>query len=155
MLFSEKDHEFRKNREEIYEDSLFGGTMPMVNRIVHFDIEVSEPEKVIDFYQNVFDWKIQKLENWNSDYWTISTGDEEDPGIDGGLSASQDGKPNTVNTIEVADILDYTGKIVAAGGKVVTDKHLIPGVGYIAYCEDPQGYLFGLFEGSIEDIESE
>jgi predicted enzyme related to lactoylglutathione lyase len=91
----------------------------MVNRIVHFYIEVPEPEKVLDFYQSVFEWKIQRLDNWDSDYWTISTGDEEEPGIDGGLSASQNGKPNTVNTIEVTSVSEYAEKITAAGGKVV------------------------------------
>ena len=29
-------------------------------RIVHFDISVSEPEKAIEYYSNVFGWEIVK-----------------------------------------------------------------------------------------------
>jgi predicted enzyme related to lactoylglutathione lyase len=27
---------------------------------------------------------------------------------------------------------------------------MIPGIGYIVYCEDPQSYLFGIFEADPE-----
>ena len=31
-------------------------------RIVHFEISVKEPEKVVDFYKKVFGWKATKWE---------------------------------------------------------------------------------------------
>jgi predicted enzyme related to lactoylglutathione lyase len=53
-------------------------------RIVHFELNVKDVEKTIKFYEEVFGWKFEK---WSGpiDYWLIMTGDENEPGIDGGL----------------------------------------------------------------------
>jgi predicted enzyme related to lactoylglutathione lyase len=32
------------------------------------------------------------------------------------------------------------------GGKVVADKHAVPGVGWLPYCQDPEGTVFGMME---------
>jgi predicted enzyme related to lactoylglutathione lyase len=37
-------------------------------------------------------------------------------------------------------------KIVEAGGKVVMPKGAVPGQGYVAYAEDTEGNVFGLFQ---------
>jgi predicted enzyme related to lactoylglutathione lyase len=39
---------------------------------------------------------------------------------------------------------DYVEKVVANVGTVVVPKHAIPGVGYLAYCADTEGNVFGL-----------
>ena len=39
---------------------------------------------------------------------------------------------------------DYVEKVTAYGGTVVVPKHAIPGVGYLAYCADTEGNVFGL-----------
>jgi len=36
--------------------------------------------------------------------------------------------------------------VTKAGGKLVMPKTPIPGVGYFAYCEDPEGNLFGVMQ---------
>ena len=48
-------------------------------RIVHFDISVSEPEKAIEYYSEVFGWEIMK---WGGpmDYWLVTTGPDGEPG---------------------------------------------------------------------------
>jgi predicted enzyme related to lactoylglutathione lyase len=52
-------------------------------RPVHFEIHASEPQRLIDFYSEVFGWR---FERWGEvPYWVISTGDE-DMGINGGLT---------------------------------------------------------------------
>ena len=38
-------------------------------------------------------------------------------------------------------------KVEAGCGQVVTPKTPIPGMGYVAYCKDTAGNVFGLFEG--------
>lgn len=86
----------------------------------------------------------------NSRIGTLTTGSSDDAGINGGLGTSDDGKSKTTNTIEVTDVDEYVEKIHANGGKTVIPKHAIPGVGYLAYCEDPQGYLFGIFQENSE-----
>jgi predicted enzyme related to lactoylglutathione lyase len=120
-----------------------------MNRVVHFEIAVQDPERAIAFYKNIFGWKFEKAEV-PFDYWLISTGKEADPGINGGLNRKPDAGPAcTVNTIQVDSVDSTIRKIVKRGGKVIRDKSPIPGVGYLAYCEDPDGTLFGILEEDI------
>jgi predicted enzyme related to lactoylglutathione lyase len=51
-----------------------------------------------------------------------------------------------VNTINVSSVDDFTTKIVANGGKVVMPKWAVPGVGYVAYCQDTEGNTFGIMQ---------
>ena len=115
--------------------------MPRVN---HFEISANNPDKAIKFYESVFGWKTVKWEG-PVEYWLITTG-EEQPGIDGGLSRRTEDEPNTVNTIEVANIDEYIMKVVDNGGAITSPKHPIPGVGWMAYFKDPEGNIFGMME---------
>ena len=117
----------------------------MSNRIIHFEMNVKNPEKAIKFYQNTFGWKIEKWEG-PVEYWLIMTGDEKEPGIDGGLGREEEGFPNIVNTIGIDNIDDVIKKVIANGGKIVREKHAVPGVGWLAYIKDPEGILSGIMQ---------
>jgi predicted enzyme related to lactoylglutathione lyase len=114
-------------------------------RVVHFEITAKDPERASKFYSKVFDWKIQK---WDGPlpYWLVSTGDKEQPGIDGGIINASADFPPIVNTMDVTSVDEYVDKIKKGGGKVVKPKMAIPGVGYMAYCQDTEGNLFGIME---------
>ena len=47
------------------------------------------------------------------------TGDENEPGIDGGLGYAEEGFPKVVNTIDVDDIDEIIKKIGSKGGEIV------------------------------------
>jgi predicted enzyme related to lactoylglutathione lyase len=114
----------------------------MSNRIVHFEIHSTDPEKALAFYSACFGWKANQ---WGGeDYWLITTGEGE-PGIDGGLMRSRDGQPRTVNTLQVDDVDAAVATVLENGGQVALPKMPIPGVGYVAYCIDPTGNLFGVY----------
>jgi hypothetical protein len=49
-----------------------------------------------------------------------------------------------VNSIEVESVDEYVRKVEESGGKVVVPKMAIPGVGWLAYCTDPGGLIFGI-----------
>jgi len=100
-------------------------------RVVHFEIAANEPEKVVDYYQNVFGWKVTKREG-PQEYWFAETGEDDEPGINGGIMRSNDVFSGTVNSIDVPDIDAYVEKIKQHGGEIVVEKHAIPGVGYNA-----------------------
>jgi predicted enzyme related to lactoylglutathione lyase len=117
-------------------------------RIVHFDITAEDVERSITFYENVFGWKFIKWEG-PMEYWMVSTGTEDEPGIDGGLSIRESGDARVVNTIGVTSIDDTLEQIVKAGGKIVQPKGPIPGVGYFAQCADTEGTLFGVMESDM------
>ena len=119
------------------------------NRIIHFEMNVKNPEKAIKFYQNTFGWKIEKWEG-PVEYWLIMTGDEKETGIDGGLGREEEGFPSVVNTIGVKNVDNIIKKVKANGGKIVRDKHAVPGVGWLAYIKDPEGILSGIMQEDPE-----
>jgi len=115
-------------------------------RVVHFEIPVDEPERGTKFYQKVFGWKITKWDG-PEDYWMITTGAKDEPGIDGAIVRRSLGPAAmTVNTIDVSSLDTFTRKVTDAGGKVVMPKTTIPGVGYLAYCTDTEGNTFGMMQ---------
>ena len=117
-----------------------------MSRVVHFEIPVDEPERGTKFYQNVFGWKITKWDG-PEDYWMITTGAKDEPGIDGAIVRRSLGPAAmTVNTIDVPSLDAFTRKVTDAGGKVVMPKTAIPGVGYLAYCADTEGNTFGMMQ---------
>ena len=118
-------------------------------RVVHFEISAKDPEKVVDFYQKVFGWKVTKWEG-PQEYWLVETGETEEPGISGGIMRSNEVFSGTVNSVDVSDIDAYIEKIKQNGGEIVVEKHAIPGVGYNAYGKDVEGTLFGLHQEDSE-----
>ena len=114
-------------------------------RVVHFEIDAEKPERVMKFYEKVFDWKIEK---WKGpiEYWLIMTGNEKEPGIDGGLSKRTEGLPSTVNTIDVPSLDEYIKKVKSNGGIITRPKMAVPGVGWMAYFKDTEGNVFGMMQ---------
>src|SRR5579859_6277246 len=118
----------------------------LVARPVHFEITASDPQRVINFYEQAFGWKFHKWEGPQT-YWLITTGEPGQPGIDGGMSERAGASPaSTTNTIGVASVDTAVQQIEQAGGKVVHPKMAIPGVGYFAHCQDPDGTSFGIMQ---------
>ena len=113
-------------------------------RVIHFEINVDDPERAVRFYKKVFGWKIKKWEG-PVDYWLVTTGEASQPGIDGAIMRRMN-KGTTYNTIDVPSVDEFMRKIVKAGGKVVSEKTAIPGVGYFAYCADTEGNVFGIMQ---------
>ncbi|MFX1233730.1 MAG: VOC family protein [Promethearchaeota archaeon] len=116
-----------------------------MGRIVHFELNVKDVEKAKKFYEKVFDWEIKKWEG-PIDYWLVMTGKESEPGIDGGLGFAEEDFPNIVNTIDVDDVDVVIKKIKNNGGKIIRPKHAVPGVGWLAYFEDPEGIVTGIMQ---------
>ncbi|HUV16147.1 MAG TPA: VOC family protein [Pelolinea sp.] len=116
-----------------------------MSRVIHFEITAKDPEMSVVFYKKVFGWKFEK---WDGpmEYWLISTGDNSEEGINGGLGRRGDEPPGTVNTIDVPDAKEYLKAIEKNGGKVISPVHAIPGVGWAAYFEDPDGNQWGIMQ---------
>ena len=111
-------------------------------RVVHFEISADDPQRAIAFYTNVFGWNIQKWAG-SQEYWLVNTGGQDKPGINGGLFVRK-GPVGYVNTIDVVSADEWAAKIASQGGDVVVPKMAIPGVGYLVYCKDTEGNIFGI-----------
>lgn len=116
-------------------------------RIIHFEMPIDDPERAVKFYKEVFDWEIEKWEG-PVDYWLITTGKEDEQGINGALTRRENLKTVT-NTVEVKDADIYAKKIEEKGGKLKTPKMTIPGIGYMYYCEDTEGNVFGIMQSDM------
>lgn len=116
-----------------------------MNRPIHFEISVQDAKKLIPFYQQVFNWKIEKWEG-PIDYWLVSTGKEDEPGLDGAIMLQENQFPPTVLVVDVEEIDPVLEKVIENGGEIVLPKNPVPGVGYAAYFKDPQGVTMGVFQ---------
>jgi predicted enzyme related to lactoylglutathione lyase len=113
-------------------------------RVIHFEIHADDPERAVKFYEKTFGWKIKKWEG-PADYWLVTTGEDKESGINGAIMQRM-GKGTTYNTVGVPSVDEFLKKIVKAGGKIVQKKTTIPGVGYMAYCADTEGNVFGIMQ---------
>lgn len=121
-------------------------------RVVHFEIHASEPERLIRFYSELFGWKFNK---WSGphDYWLITTGSREEPGIDGGLLRRRGGAPSdgqAVNaficTVDVKSVDTTVSSAQKLGGTTAVEKMAVPGVGWLAYLKDTDGNIVGVMQ---------
>ena len=119
-----------------------------MGKVIHFEILGDDPAKLAEFYRDALGWQIQVWEHsWEhqQEYWLIESGAQDQPGIDGALMKRQFPQP-VINTTLVDSIDETLVKVAAAGGKVVFGPHEIPEVGTHAYCEDPEGNIFGVIQ---------
>jgi len=116
-----------------------------MERVVQFEINADDPERAVKFYSDVFGWKIEKAQD-QEDYWMVRTGPGNQPGIDGGITSRISPSASTVDIIDVDSIEQFSAKVESAGGTCLTPKMVIAGVGYMAYCSDSEGNLFGLMQ---------
>lgn len=125
----------------------------MKNRVVHFEIQVDNPERAIKFYTDVFGWQFEK---WGENpYWMVMTADKDstEPGINGGLlprpcpaPMPQQGTNAFVCTVQVDSYDDIEKKILAAGGTVAMPKFALAGMAWQGYYIDTEGNTFGLHQ---------
>ncbi len=116
-----------------------------MSRVVHFELPSSDLTTSRKFYENVFGWKLTRWEG-PMDYWLISTGAQDTPGIDGGLGGAANELKGTVNTVDVANLDETIQKVLANGGQVIMPREEIPGVGWLAYVREPGGAVLGVIQ---------
>ena len=116
-------------------------------RVIHFEIPAKNPPQLAAFYKEVFGWEVNKWEGGEQPYWLVKTGEEGTPGIDGGLFPPEGPFTGVINTIDVPDVDAFVSKVKANGGQVVLDKMPVPGVGWLVYCKDVEGTIFGMMQG--------
>ena len=122
-------------------------------RVVHFEIHADDLSRAQQFYETVFGWTFQK---WGgpmeySMINTAGTGDPNCPGINGGMLKRQspiDGCAVIayVCTIDVPSVDEFVARALNQGATIAVPKMPIPGVGWLAYCKDTEGNVFGMMQ---------
>ena len=121
-------------------------------RVGHFEIHADDPQRAINFYQNVFGWQFNKWDG-PQEYWLIKTGESDQPGIDGGLLKRMGPPPTDAQAVNayVCTVLssgldaDVTQSL-SNGGSIAVPKMAIPGMGWLAYVKDTEGNIFGVMQ---------
>ena len=105
--------------------------MPKIN---HFEINADDIQRAKEFYEKVFNWKIER---WGGplEYWNISAGEEDEEGING-----------IFNYVGVESVEKTLKKIKENGGEILKPKNPIPSVGYYAVFKDTEGNQLGIME---------
>lgn len=120
-----------------------------MGRIVHFEIPFTNAALIRNFYTNVFHWRFTKWEG-PEDYWLITTGKDDEPGINGGMIATMGEMKGMINTVDVDNLDQVFAAVMANGGTEVMPKSAVPGVGWLAYAKDPEGTVFGMMQADPE-----
>lgn len=112
--------------------------------VVHWEFWSKDPAKASEFYSKVFDWNIQHIPEM--DYRMVDTGGTG--GINGGIMKPQEGPwpGNMAFYIAVDNLADYRGKVVKAGGTIIVEEQVVPGMGKFSLFRDPEERVLGIWE---------
>jgi uncharacterized protein len=123
-----------------------------MDKVVHFEIPFENKQRAMKFYSETFGWQLTEMPQMN--YVIASTVEVDDKhmpkesgAINGGLFERPKEAPNPTVYVGVESVDSSVKKVEAAGGKVVTAKTPIPGMGAYARVADTEGNVIGLFEG--------
>jgi len=115
-----------------------------MSKVSWFEMSADDTKRAMSFYEKVFGWKFQKLEN--GDYWLATAGDDKEPGINGAIMPRKAKTPPVVNTINVTNIDEAIRNIEKNGGKVVVPKMDVAMAGTLAYFLDTEGNMHGILQ---------
>ena len=125
----------------------------MAHGIVHFEIPADDPEKLVDFYTNLFGWQIQKYDMGGTPYWGVMTVPSNDQGmpnepgaINGGLFNRQAPGQQPTNYVSVESVDEYANKAKGLGATVLMERQAVPNMGWFAIISDPTGAIFGIWQ---------
>ena len=116
-----------------------------MSTIVHFDVPADDINRAKNFYEKLFDWKIERLPG-PMEYFNISTKDDKgNNSIGGGMGQRGFPDQKITNYIDVDSIDDYIKKVEELGGKIIMPKTKISRFGYLATFLDSERNVLGLW----------
>jgi uncharacterized protein len=127
----------------------------MDHTIVHFEIPADDPERAAEFYRELFGWDIKKYEGSAAggiEYWMVKTvptdpdGRPTRPGVNGGLMRRMYPNQPLVNYINVENVDEAVSRAEQLGAKILMGKTPVPGMGWFAQLNDPEGNLIAVWE---------
>lgn len=128
-----------------------------MNPVVHFEIPYDNPERIVQFYRTVFDWRIEVLGEEMGGYILVTTADTDakpdspSGAINGGFYPKKSDWPLQYPSIVIAveDIDKLTIDINQAGGEVLGKPMDIPNVGLYVSFLDPEGNRISMLQPAV------
>lgn len=124
--------------------------------VVHFEMPFKDSARVIEFYSKVFGWDMNAMGDDMANYILAGTTDTDENGmiktpgnINGGFFvSSEENNRYPLVTIQVEDMKEAMEAVTAAGGKILSGPHEIPGVGQYASIQDSEDNRVSLLQPS-------
>jgi uncharacterized protein len=107
-------------------------------------LNTSDPQAAQDFYGGLFGWTFQQVAPGEQAFWGIHNGGR----LNGGMMRAD--PPQWLVYFTGTDLDASAVKIGELGGRVGTGPVPIP-AGRFVVASDPQGAVFALFEGHVDD----
>jgi uncharacterized protein len=120
----------------------------MPNPFVHVELATTDLGKAREFYQNLFDWKLEDMPMEDGAMYTLVEVGDNDYGVGGGMmKAPMPGMPsNWMAYVSVDDLEAATAKAKSLGGNVIRGITPVPGMGSFSIISDPTGAILGLWK---------
>jgi predicted enzyme related to lactoylglutathione lyase len=110
----------------------------------HIEIPSASVDAAKKFYGGMFGWKFTDVPEMK--YTLYNSGDGE---IGGGFFNPPEGTPRMItNYIIVTDLEDSAKKVPDLGGRVVSERMEVPGMGWFRIVSDPEGNSIGLWQAA-------
>lgn len=121
----------------------------MMNKVIMFELPVTNMKRASAFYKKAFGWQIQP---WNGSFGVITVPEDmnwvpkEKGAINGEMyrRGSKDERPMVV--VQVPSIDKALAAVKQAGGKIVLEKEAYGEWGWYARVKDTEGLVFALWE---------
>jgi predicted enzyme related to lactoylglutathione lyase len=140
----------------------------MTSPVVHFEMGYKDKERMVKFYESVFNWKTQQMGPEMSDYVVAQTAETDADGmvqrkgaINGGFYQKTDNPDSHAPSVVIAvrDIRESMKQVEAAGGKIkgsmdekgehTLEPQMIPGVGLWISIEDTEGNRVSMLQTKV------
>jgi len=117
------------------------------NPVCWFEIYVQDIDRAKQFYESVFQFKLEKLESGlEMEMWSFPM-EMDRYGATGALVRMEgfsSGRNSTLVYFSCTDCAIESGRVVQAGGSIQKEKMSIGQYGFIVLCFDTEGNMFGL-----------
>lgn len=118
----------------------------MTNNLCFFEIPADDPEKLQQFYRELFHWSFARGSTGFC-YYRAHTSDDS---LKGGISARQDPEHTLINYVKVESVDEYTLKAQTLGAELVVPRKPVPQRGWYAVLKDPEGNRLGPWQDDAE-----
>ena len=117
----------------------------MANPFVHCELMTTNTDKAKDFFQSLFEWKLEDMPMQDGGTYTMIRVGE---GTGGGIMKNPmpGGGSVWVPYVLVDNVVAATAKAKSLGAKIYRDVSEIPNLGSFSIIADPTGGIMGLWQ---------
>ena len=117
----------------------------MAHNFCYVELTTPDPSKAKQFYQKVFDWKLEDETMGGLPYTFINPGE----GLMGGIAQTHEkceAPSMWMPYVSVSNLDEYVKKAETLGAKIHVPRQEVPGFGWFVIIQDPTGAVIGLWE---------